>query len=123
MYLMVYCPEGMHNHPVVNYQRRVFHNLKTVEERLAYVNHVFRKEWDSGYTLAYNLRNQLIRLGALFNRNWRDSKVGYLDLLEPSYNWVIPKDVIDAWMKEAGFTEYHYLYRKPRSAYHILATK
>ena len=123
MYLMVYCPEGMHNHPVVNYQRRTFHNMKTVDERLAYVDHVFRKEWDSNYTLAYNLRNQLIRLGAVFNRNWRDSKVGFLDLLEPTYNWVIPKNVIDDWMKQAGFTEYHYLYKKPRSAYHVLATK
>lgn len=123
MYLMVYCPEGMHNTHVVNLQRRRFHQLETVQDRLAYVNHVFHREWDAAYPFKDNVRNLLIRLAAIFVKRWRGSKVGFLDLLEPYYNWVIPIEVIESWMQKGGFTKFRLLYKKPRSAYHILATK
>jgi len=123
MYLMVYCPEGQHNTKLVNIQRRHFHSLKSVEERIAYVDHVYNLEWDVEYSLYDNLRNSLIRIGSLFFKHWKGSKVGFLDLLEPYYNWVIPMDVIDSWTKKAGFKSYKVLYKKPKSAYHILAHK
>ena len=120
---MVYCPEGMHNTDLVNIQRRRFHGLQTLEERLAYVNYVYNRRWDSEYPLGDNVRNLLIRSAAVFVKRWRGTKVGFLDMLEPCYNWVIPTNVIEAWMKKGGFSTYKFLYKRPRSAYHILATK
>lgn len=123
MYLMVYCPEGQHNSKLVKHQRKIFHSLGTIEEKLDFLEHVYKREWDANYGLYNNIRNLLIKTGAVFVKGWRDTRVGFLDLLEPYYNWVIPKDAIAEWMSENGFGEYKYLYRKPKSAYHILAIK
>ena len=123
LYLMVYCPEGMHNRRATNIQRKKFHSLETVEEKLKYVDHVAARKWDWEYPLEENTRNLLIRGGSLIFKSWKAGKIGYLDLLQPYYNWVIPKKVIGGWMKKTGFSSYRYLYKKPRSAYHVLATK
>lgn len=123
LYLMVYCPEGMHNRRATNIQRKKFHNLATIEEKLKYVDHVASLKWDWEYPVAENIRNFLIRTGSLIFPSWRPGKIGYLDLLQPYYNWVIPQKVIAGWMEKAGFSSYEYLYRKPRSSYHILAIK
>jgi len=123
LYLMVYCPEGMHNRKATNIQRKRFHSLKTVEEKLKYVDHVASRKWDNEYPLTENSRNCLIRIGAKIIPSWRGGKIGYLDLLQPYYNWVIPKKTIAGWMKIAGFVSYQYLYKRPRSSYHILAKK
>jgi hypothetical protein len=49
--------------------------------------------------------------------------MGYLDLLEPYYNWVIPRGVIAQWGKKAGFTAHQHLIMKPKSSYHVMFFK
>lgn len=121
LYLMVYAPEGMHATQIVGLQRRHFAELRTVEEKLAYVEHVYQRKWNNSYPLKDNLANLLRNaLGRL-----KGSKVGVLDLLEPFYNWVVPLNVIEGWMKKAGFEEVCLLneFEKKKCAYHVLGIK
>jgi SAM-dependent methyltransferase len=118
LYVMMYAPTGMHGTHLVNLQRKIFHSLDTVEERLAFVEHVYRREWDRGFPLYHNLRNMLRRI----LRRPKDGKIGTLDMLEPFYNWVIPIETMYDWMKRAGFREIVHLneYQKRPCAYHVL---
>ncbi|MCZ6772524.1 MAG: class I SAM-dependent methyltransferase [Proteobacteria bacterium] len=121
IYLMVYAPEGMHNTAIVNIQRRIFSRLKTVEERLAFVEQVYDRAWNWSYPPLENLKNLLRNLLALP----RGSQLGVLDMLEPFYNWVIPMDVIEGWMSRAGFADLLLLneLEPEKCAYHVLARK
>ena len=121
MFLMVYAPEGLHGTDLTNRQRTKFNNLKTVEERLAYVDEVHNRKWDGAYSLKDNILNATRNLRGLD----KGSKVGVLDLLEPFYNWVIPLDVIDGWMKKAGFESYTVMneHEAPKAAFHVLGIK
>lgn len=118
LYLMVYSPEGMHNTNIVNIMRKKFNNLKTVEDRLKYVDAVYERRWDKDYPLYENLKNVA---RTLLNRP-RGSKVGWLDLLEPYYNWTIPRDVIHTWYEQAGFENITFLNENeyPKVAHHVL---
>ena len=121
MYLMVYGPEGMHAAPLVNRQRARFARLGTVEERLAYVEHVYDRRWDAAYPLHENLKNVLRNV----LRRPKGGKIGVLDMLEPYYNWVIPYPVVEGWMARAGFAEMRFLneHERPKVAYHVLGVK
>lgn len=124
LYLMVYSPEGMHNTSIVKRQRQIFHQLDTVEERLRFVQHVRDRKWDSRYSIVDNLVNQAVRGVHHLAGKPGGTLVGTLDMLEPFFNWVIPLDVIDGWMKSAGFRSYEVLNDGPRRvAYHVLARK
>jgi len=121
LYLMVYAPEGINGRQVTNIQRRAFDRLDTVEDRLAYVTHVYERRWDSSYALKENLKNRLREL----LRRPRGGEIGVLDMLQPFYNWVIPLDVIHGWVRDAGFATAEVLNasESPKAAYHVLATK
>lgn len=99
LFLMVYSPEGMAGQPEGLRKRRKFHALNTVEEKLAYVDHVHERRWERDAPLNENLKNQA--------RNWlgrpKQPKIGLLDMLEPYYTWAIPLSVIEGWMEQAGF--------------------
>jgi SAM-dependent methyltransferase len=99
MFLMVYSRDGMGVQPEGMRKRRKFHALATVQEKLAYVDHVHDRKWEPDAPLAENLRN-LAR--NLLGRP-KQPKIGLLDMLEPFYTWGIPLPVIEGWMKEAGF--------------------
>lgn len=121
LYLMVYCPEGMHNTQLVNAQRKHFHRLQNIAERLAYVDHVYERSWDGEYPFIDNVKNLIRRIiGAP-----KGGKVGVLDMLEPLYNWVIPLDVIEGWMTKAGFSKTVLLneFERDKCAYHVLGIK
>lgn len=121
LYLMVYAPEGMHGTAAVNLRRKHFAHLKTVEERLAYVDLVYDRRWDSSLPLFENVKNQLRNL----LRRPRGSRIGTLDMLEPFYNWVIPLEVIHGWMRKGGFTQVQLLneFEPKKCAYHVLGIK
>lgn len=121
LYLMVYAPEGIHGQRITNAQRRQFHRLQTVEERLAYVDHVHQRRWDRDCALTDNLRN----LARNVLRRPKGGALGVLDMLQPYYNWVIPLDVIEGWVRATGFETMQILNESesPKAAYHVLATK
>ncbi len=121
LYLMVYAPEGINGRRLTNIQRRAFNRLTTVDARLAYVNHVWEREWDSAYPLRDNVANKLRNV----LRRPKGGPLGYLDMLQPFYNWVIPLDVIEGWARARGFDTMHVLdeSESPKAAYHVLATK
>jgi SAM-dependent methyltransferase len=121
LYLMVYAPEGLHGQKLTNIQRRVFNRLTTVEERLAFVTHVYERRWHSDYPLHANLKNKLRNAA----RRPKGGPLGVLDMLQPFYNWVIPFDVIEAWGRAAGFDTLQLLNdnEAPKVAYHVLFTK
>lgn len=123
LYLMVYNPEGIHNTPLTNLQRKRFHGMTSLQNRLEYVRHVAEFEWDSEYSLKDNLRNQVIRVARHFVPGVGAGKMGYLDLLEPYYNWVIPRDVIAGWAVKGGFAGHQHIMTRVRSAYHVLFWK
>ena len=121
LYIMVYASEGLHGMRLTNRQRRKFHELKTVEERLTFVDKVYHRQWDADYSLIDNLKN--------LSRNIRGlpkgSKVGVLDMLEPFYNWVIPWEVIEEWMRRIGFKKIQLLneFEPHKCAYHVLGIR
>lgn len=121
MYLMVYAPEGINGRALTNSQRRAFHKLSSVEDRLAFVTHVYERRWDSGYPLRDNLKNRLRNL----LRRPKGGAIGVLDMLQPFYNWVIPLEVIERWVRLGGFSTMQLLNdsESPKAAYHVLATK
>jgi SAM-dependent methyltransferase len=121
LYLMVYCPEGLHATEETALRRRRFHELKTVAERLAYVDRVYDRRWDSSLSLPLNLRN----LWANLRGSPKGGKIGVLDLLEPYYNWVIPLEVIQGWMRFAGFDHTILLneHEAFKCAYHVLGMR
>jgi SAM-dependent methyltransferase len=120
-YLMVYAPEGMHGTQAVNLRRKHFAELKAIDERLAYLERVHERKWDSYMPLHENLKNML--RNALGRP--KGSKVGTLDMLEPFYNWVIPLDVIEGWMRKGGFAKMQLLneFEAKKCAYHVLGIK
>ncbi|MDQ4049478.1 MAG: class I SAM-dependent methyltransferase [Actinomycetota bacterium] len=122
LYLMVYAPEGLHGRALTNIQRRVFNRLTTVEERLAFVTHVSERRWHSAYPLTENLKNKLRNL---LGRPKGGGPLGVLDMLQPFYNWVIPLEVVEGWVRDGGFTTMQVLneFETPKAAYHVLATK
>lgn len=124
LFVMVYAEEGHHNSQVVRHQRKVFHKLADVEERLRYMDHVHSREWDKTYPLSVNLRNVAIRAWHWMKRKeTHKSKVGVLDMLSPSYNWVIPRDVLLGWYAKCGFAHAEVLGTgKEHVAYHALGT-
>lgn len=121
MYLYVYEPEGMHAFALTILQRRHFHRLSSVEERLRYVDRVQERRWDTNIPLRDNLRHVARNL---LGRP-KNSKHGVLDSLAPFYNWVIPLDVIDGWAKKGGFASHTLLNprEKPRCGFHVLLRK
>jgi SAM-dependent methyltransferase len=121
LYLMVYAPEGIHDRPLTNIQRRRFHQLQSVEDRLAWVDKVHDRSWDSHYALKDNLLNLSRNLRGLPKGN----KMGVLDMLEPFYNWVVPLAVIEGWMSENGFTQVTVLNpdQSNKAAHHVLGRK
>lgn len=120
-YLEVYAPEGMHGTAVVNLRRKHFAQLQTVEEKFAYLDIVHDRHWDSNLPLTENLKNQLRN----FLRRPQGSRIGTLDMLLPFYNWVIPLDVIQIWMRKAGFTRVQLLneFDTKKCGYHVLGIK
>lgn len=122
LFMMVYSPEGHHNSRLVNHQRRTFHGLPTIEDRLRYVEQVHSRRWDREYRLADNLRNLSIRLYRAATGRQGAAKVSVLDMLKPFYNWVIPLSVVNGWIQKAGFRKFEVLNEgRARVAYHILA--
>lgn len=121
LFMMVYAPEGPHNTKLCNIQRKKFHSLKTVEERIAYVDHIYEREWDSDYPLIDNVKNLLRNL----LKRHKGSKTGVLDMMEPFYNWVIPQDVIQGWARKHGFKSATIMNAKEKHkcAYHVLCIK
>jgi SAM-dependent methyltransferase len=121
MYLMVYCPEGMHGTAHVVQLRKRFHAMKTVEERLAFVEHVFHRRWDSSYPPIVQLKNVIMNVLHVE----KHSINGVLDMLSPFFNWVIPLSAIDGWMKKAGFAKWTLLnvHERKKCAYHVLGIK
>jgi SAM-dependent methyltransferase len=121
MYLMVYAPEGPHNRRETILARRKFHSLHSVQEKLAFVDKVHGRRWESTFPIGHNCRNVV--------RNILDRpkgyKIGYLDMLEPFYNWVIPVEVIEGWMKQNGFTQMTVLNQNEtnKCAHHVLGRK
>lgn len=121
LYLMVYQPGGMHGTRLVNLQRKKFYGLRTVRERLAYVDRIWNRRWDWSFPIEENLKNVARRVLA----RPKSSKMGILDTLEPFFNWVIPLEVVQGWMKKAGFSEVIHLneFENPACAYHVLGIK
>ena len=121
LYLMVYAPEGHHGLPSTNTARRKFHALHSAEQKLAFVDHLYHRQWDSDFPLVDNCKNVLKNILG----HPKGNKVGILDTLEPFYNWVIPLEVIEAWMKQNGFSRMVVLNagEKPKCAYHVLGIK
>ncbi len=77
LYTMVYAPEGMHASPETLEQRRYYHReLRTIEERLDY---------------------------ALELAGGTNNAIGYLDLLNTFYNWVVPQAVLRGWYRRCEF--------------------
>jgi hypothetical protein len=118
---MVYHPDSEHGSPHGNAMRKKFHYLKTVEARLALVDSVTDRKWDNDLPLYHNVKN--VARGVLGRP--KGSKIGWLDLLEPFYNWVVPADVIRGWYHDAGFTKVAFLNEneKHKAAHHVLGTK
>ncbi len=121
LYLMVYADGGLHHQPLTNLQRKIFHSLKTQDEKIRFVEHVYHRRWDWRYPLYINLLHQYA--------NWRGfykgTMVGVLDMLEPYYNWVIPFRIIEGWREKAGFRSMTRLnpHESQPCAYHVLFQK
>lgn len=121
LYLMVYAPDGLHDRNETIIARRKFHTLPTVGEKLAFVDKVHGRGWDWTFPLTHNCRN-IVR--NILGRP-KGYKMGFLDMLEPFYNWVIPIDVIEGWMKQNGFVSMTVLNENERHkcAHHVLGLK
>ncbi len=121
LFLMVYADGGLHHQPLTNLQRKIFHSLSSVEERLRFVEHVFHRRWDWRYPLRVNLEHLYANLRGFH----KGTLVGVLDMLEPWYNWVIQWQVIEGWREKGGFREARLLNPKEerRCAYHVLFRK
>jgi len=121
LYLMVYAPGGMGGEPEGVRKRRHFHALATVEEKLAYVDHLHDRRWERGAPLLENVKNQARNL---LGRP-KEGKIGLLDMLEPFYTWMIPLDVIEGWMRSAGFSRMELLNESVswKGSYEVLGYK
>ena len=121
MFLMVYSPEGMGCLPEGVRKRRKFHALASVEAKLAYVDRVHARRWESDAPLAENLKNA----GRNLLGRPRQPKIGLLDMLEPYYTWGISLDVIDGWMNAAGFERWELLNESTswKGSYEVLGRK
>lgn len=121
MFVMVYSPAGMGCLPEGLRKRGKFHALATVEEKLAYVDHVHLRRWESDAPLVENLKNQARNL---LGRP-RQPKIGLLDMLEPYYTWGIPLPVIAGWMDSAGFARWELLNESTswKGSYEVLGHK
>lgn len=120
LFTMIYAPEGIHGKKITNLQRKKFHSLSTVEERLKYVDDVFNRTPDWSYYPLYN--NLRMVVSNLLGRD-KGGKVGTLDMLEAWFNWVVELDTIKKWVKEAGFESFVVTneFESPKCAYHMLA--
>ena len=98
MYVMLYAPEGMHNDPENVRKRQHYHRtLATREERIAFA-----------YACAGDPAQAL----------------GWYDLLNPFYNWVVPEPVIHGWFRQHGFILVQTLNTTvERCAHHVMARK
>lgn len=121
LYLMVYAQGGLHDQQLTILQRKKFHSLKTVNERLSYVEHVYHRRWDWGYKLLVNLRHQYINMRGATKGNI----ICILDMLEPFYNWVITEEVIKGWKEKGGFKSIVWLneHEHQKCAHHVLLIK
>lgn len=121
MFLMVYSPQGMGCLPEGARKRRKFHALATVEQKLAYVDHVHARRWESDAPIAENLKN----LGRNLLGRPRQPKIGLLDMLEPYYTWGIPLPAIEGWMAAAGFARWELLNESAswKGSYEVLGHK
>jgi len=121
LYLMVYAPEGMHGSPLTNQRRRRFSQLHSIDEKLSYVERVFDRRWDDAVPCSENFKNIMRKV----MRRPQGSKIGVLDALEPFYNWVIPLEVVQGWMKRAGFENVVLLneFEPQKCAYHVLGMR
>lgn len=121
LYLMVYADGGLHSWRSTQAQRKRFHSLGSQEERLDYVKKVSSLAWGNDYSLLDNIRNALFRLAGRPGFHL----LGILDMLSPSYNWVIPYRTAHNWFRCQGFDPViHLNCRQFRPcAYHILGKK
>lgn len=121
LYLMVYADGGLHHQPLTNLQRKIFHSLKSEDERVWFVEHVYNRRWDWRYPLRINLEHVYANLRGFH----KGTLIGVLDMLEPYYNWVIPWGVIEGWSKKGGFREVKRLNHQEHKpcAYHVLFRK
>jgi len=121
LYLMVYAPEGMHGTAITNLRRQHFFHLGSLEERLAYVDRVYHRRWESALPVSENFKNVLRNIMS----RPKGSKIGVLDMLEPFYNWVIPFAVIEGWARKAGFSTMRLLneFEPRKCAHHVLMLK
>ncbi len=121
IYLMVYAPEGIHNRRLTLAQRRYFHTLTNAIDRLAWVEKVQARSWDTALPFIDNVLNLTRNLRGLP----RSTKMGILDMLEPVYNWVIPLDTVHSWMSDYGFSNVTVLNSKQtnKAAHHVLGIK
>jgi len=121
LYLMVYADRGLHSWRSTQAQRKRFHSLSSLEEKLDYVKKVSSLAWGNDYSLLDNIRNALFRLAGRSGFPW----LGVLDMLSPSYNWVIPYRTAYNWFRRQGFDPViHLNHRQFRPcAYHFLGRK
>jgi SAM-dependent methyltransferase len=123
MYLYVYAETGLHNDPLVNLQRKLFYNLKCVDDRLAFVERVYHRKWDWRYPLKRNFDNMLANL----SNQPKGVRICVLDMLETYYNWVIPWDVVTQWMASQKFDRVIHLNElEPigqKCGYHVLGLR
>lgn len=118
LFLMVYADGGLHHKPLSNLQRKIFHSLSSVEDKLRFVQHVFHRRWDWRYPLLVNIEHLYANLRGFH----KGTLIGVLDMLEPWYNWVIPWSVVEGWCQKGGFSEIQLLNpsEENRCAYHVL---
>jgi SAM-dependent methyltransferase len=121
LFMMLYNLKGMGGLPEGVRKRRHFHSLKTVEEKLAYVDQLHERQWEPAAGLGNNVRNVARNI---IGRP-KDPKIGVLDMLEPYYTWLISYEVIEGWMREAGFIRFEILNKAVAEwgTFEILATK
>jgi len=121
MYLFVYGPDSIHAREVTNQQRRHFHRVSSIPDRLQYVDRVYERGWQHDISFGENVKNVLRKIA----RRPRGSRHGVLDLLSPFYNWVIPYDVISAWAAKGGFGSCTLLnpHEAPKCGFHVLLKK
>ena len=120
IYMMLYDTQGPHNSPLVNHYRRVFSELRSMEDRLAFVAAVAERHWHRDIPLRVRIKNVVRNVLSRPKSN----KIGTLDMMLPWFNWTVPIEVAIGWMKEAGFQSVKILNPKEtgQSARHYLGT-
>ncbi len=121
LYLMVYADGGLHGWRSTQAQRKRFHAMQSSEEKLKYVKDVATFDWGNDYSLIDNIRNFIFRYIGMPAY----SPLGVLDMLSPSYNWVIPRQTANNWFAQQNFETVVLLNDREfrPCAYHMLGRK